>query len=152
MKNCSLRMVGERRADPRRVVWASNGAIVARASRGGLAAAASLAILALPPALADAQEAPAQRDSLATESLPLEPTREIRFTTDEGSWMSVDISPDGTTLVFDLLGDLYTRAGRGRHGDAADDRARIREPAAVQPGRLGDRLRVGPGAGDRTCG
>ena len=63
------------------------------------------------PALA--QETPAQDDSLATESLPLEPTREIRFTTSEGSWMSVDISPDGTTLVFDLLGDLYTLPAGG---------------------------------------
>ena len=44
----------------------------------------------------------------ATEGLPLEPTREISFTASEGSWMSVDVSPDGRTLVFDLLGDLYT--------------------------------------------
>lgn len=31
-----------------------------------------------------------------------------RFTVDEGTWMSVDVSPDGTTVVFDLLGDIYT--------------------------------------------
>ena len=45
---------------------------------------------------------------LATRGLPLEPTREIAFTATEGSWISVDVSPDGQTLVFDLLGDLYT--------------------------------------------
>ena len=36
------------------------------------------------------------------------PSREVEFETTEGTWMSVDISPDGRTLVFDLLGDLYT--------------------------------------------
>ncbi|MCY4277563.1 MAG: hypothetical protein OXE81_06970 [Gammaproteobacteria bacterium] len=40
--------------------------------------------------------------------LPLEPTREIAFTSSEGTWMSLDVSPDGTTLIFDLLGDIYT--------------------------------------------
>ena len=40
--------------------------------------------------------------------LPLVPTRPLKFTTDEGTWMSVDVAPDGRTLVFDLLGDLYT--------------------------------------------
>src|SRR5688572_4997174 len=44
----------------------------------------------------------------AQSSLPLEPTRTIRFTTDEGTWMSVDVSPDGRTIVFDMVGDLYT--------------------------------------------
>jgi len=32
----------------------------------------------------------------------------VNFTTDEGTWMSVDISPDGKTIVFDMLGDIYT--------------------------------------------
>ena len=40
--------------------------------------------------------------------LPLIPTRPLKFTTDEGTWMSLDVSPDGRTIVFDLLGDVYT--------------------------------------------
>ena len=40
--------------------------------------------------------------------LPLTPDRTIEFTTDEGTWVSLDVSPDGKTIVFDLLGDLYT--------------------------------------------
>ena len=77
-----------------------------------LTVVAIASIASIPATPAHAQEtaaATAQADSLATASLPLEPTREIRFTTSEGSWISVDISPDGATLVFDLLGDLYTR-------------------------------------------
>ena len=45
--------------------------------------------------------------------LPLDPTRKISFTTNEGTWMSLDISPDGRTIIFDLLGDLYTIPFRG---------------------------------------
>jgi Tol biopolymer transport system component len=40
--------------------------------------------------------------------LPLKPQRMIRFTTTEASWTSLDVSPDGQTIVFDLMGDLYT--------------------------------------------
>ena len=104
--------------------------------------AAILPLAATQPA--HAQQPDASPDSLATASLPLEPTREIRFTTDEGSWMSVDISPDGTTLVFDLLGDLYTLPRRRRHRDPAPHRPRLRKPAALQPRRLRDRLRLRP--------
>ena len=35
-------------------------------------------------------------------------TKDVKIDTNEGTWMSVDVSPDGKTLVFDLLGDLYT--------------------------------------------
>ncbi|MFG0320067.1 MAG: amidohydrolase family protein [Planctomycetota bacterium JB042] len=36
------------------------------------------------------------------------PKRDVTIDVDEGTWMSVDLSPDGKTVVFDLLGDLYT--------------------------------------------
>jgi len=48
-----------------------------------------------------------ERSGSHTENLPLKPTRTLNFTTDEGTWISVDVSLDGQTLVFDLLGDLY---------------------------------------------
>ena len=35
------------------------------------------------------------------------PTALVEFETDEGTWMSCDVSPDGQTIVFDLLGDIY---------------------------------------------
>jgi imidazolonepropionase-like amidohydrolase/Tol biopolymer transport system component len=38
---------------------------------------------------------------------PGEPAH-VQLDTTTGTWMSLDVSPDGRTLVFDLLGDLYT--------------------------------------------
>jgi Tol biopolymer transport system component len=40
-------------------------------------------------------------------------TRDIDFTTSEGTWMSVDISADGSWLVFDLLGHVYRMPSSG---------------------------------------
>lgn len=40
-------------------------------------------------------------------TVPRGQTREIDFTTREGTWMSVDISPDGRWIVFDLLAHVY---------------------------------------------
>ena len=65
-----------------------------------IAAALVLTSLAGPTA----QEAENSDDSL---HLPLEPGRTLSLDTDEGTWISVDVSPDGETIVFDLLGDLY---------------------------------------------
>lgn len=41
----------------------------------------------------------------------------VAFTTTEGTWVSLDVSPDGRTLVFELLGDVYglpVEGGRAR--------------------------------------
>jgi Tol biopolymer transport system component/imidazolonepropionase-like amidohydrolase len=47
------------------------------------------------------------------DSLCITPARTISFETSEGTQMNLDLSPDGGTILFDLLGDLYTvpRAG-----------------------------------------
>jgi Tol biopolymer transport system component/imidazolonepropionase-like amidohydrolase len=42
------------------------------------------------------------------EGLVLKTAETLEFDTDEVTWQSIDVSPDGRTIVFDLLGDLYT--------------------------------------------
>jgi Tol biopolymer transport system component/imidazolonepropionase-like amidohydrolase len=44
---------------------------------------------------------------LSTKELPLEPEREYILNTDEGTWTSVDVSPDGKNIVFDMVGNVY---------------------------------------------
>lgn len=46
-------------------------------------------------------------------SQPRGKVREIDFTTKEGTWMSVDLSPDGEWIVFDLLGHVYRLPASG---------------------------------------
>lgn len=64
-------------------------------------------------ALPQEPEAPQEGEAGAEESenwdttLARGDTREIDFTTSEGTWMSVDVSPDGQALVFDLLANVY---------------------------------------------
>jgi imidazolonepropionase-like amidohydrolase/Tol biopolymer transport system component len=38
----------------------------------------------------------------------LGPVSKLAFDTSEGTWMNVDVSPDGRVVVFDLLGDIYS--------------------------------------------
>jgi len=74
-----------------------------------------LVILAIAPCVG-AAAAPvdgAVASSASTDRLPLVPTRHIRFDTDEGTWVSLDVSPDGRSIVFELLGDLYRMDIRG---------------------------------------
>ena len=56
----------------------------------------------------DAQERSEREGGDEHGDLPLEAGRTVPIDLDEGSWISVDVSPDGRTLVFDYLGDLFT--------------------------------------------
>lgn len=53
----------------------------------------------------------------------------VRFSTDEGTWMNLDVSPDGQTIVFDLLGDIYSLSING--GEANPLRKGL--PFEIQP-------------------
>jgi Tol biopolymer transport system component len=64
----------------------------------------SFALLAQTPA----QNDKAAADAVKNKGLPLVTERSLSFTTAEATWLSLDLSPDGQTIVFDLLGDLYT--------------------------------------------
>ncbi len=64
---------------------------------GGVAAAASLAW-----SIGSAQ--------------PVPTVQRVEFPTREGTWLSLDVSPDGRTILFELLGDLYALPSSG--GDA----------------------------------
>ncbi|MFU8817370.1 MAG: amidohydrolase family protein [Pseudomonadales bacterium] len=63
-----------------------------------------LALVVIP--LTQASAAPPEGKARQA-ALPLEPTRTIEFDTDEATWLSLDLSPDGSTLVLEVLGDLY---------------------------------------------
>ncbi|MEP6764420.1 MAG: hypothetical protein ABJB66_08930 [Gemmatimonadaceae bacterium] len=61
-----------------------------------------------PQSLAAQQPADSTNRAGRGATLPLATTRTIKYTTDEGTWLSLDVSPDGQTIVFDLVGDIYT--------------------------------------------
>jgi len=56
----------------------------------------------------DVEKADSTKKGKKKKELPLEVGRRIPVKTNEGTWMSLDISPDGKTIVFDFLGDIYT--------------------------------------------
>lgn len=63
--------------------------------------------------VAFAQEKEEKKDSVKEEDkkkkdLPLKVGRRVPMKTNEGTWMSLDVSPDGKTIAFDFLGDIYT--------------------------------------------
>src|SRR5437773_6968554 len=91
------------------VAWYVLPALVLGAIAAGAAA---------PPAAATREEVAGQEKGSKDEKkdekkeekkgLPLKSDRKVEFTTDEGTWLSLDVSPDGKTIVFELVGDIYT--------------------------------------------
>src|SRR5688500_7428908 len=74
----------------------------------GLLGALGAPLPSLPDAAAQ-DTAKVAADSAKARARPdLGPMRTIEFDTEEGTWANLDVSPDGKTILLDLLGDLYT--------------------------------------------
>ncbi len=82
-------------------------------TRFGISLVATLALGLLTGVRADESPGTTDKDK---KGLPLKSDRTIEFTAEAGTWVTLDVSPDGKTIVFDLLGDLYTMPIDG--GDA----------------------------------
>ncbi|HEY1130810.1 MAG TPA: amidohydrolase family protein [Roseateles sp.] len=68
----------------------------------------ALPALLLAATLAQAQDAAPAKPAPWNVNTPPGVARTATLDVKTGTWMSVDVSPDGKTLVFDLLGDLYS--------------------------------------------
>ena len=65
-----------------------------------------------PPPPAAPQEQPKDPPAWDVNNPP-GPTEELSIDVTEGTWMSLDLRPQGDEIVFDLLGDLYTIPAAG---------------------------------------
>ena len=76
---------------------------------------------ASPPICAQVQSGSADPIRTWDVTQPRGQTRKISFTTDEGTWLSPDVSRDGRTIVFDMAGDIWTlpiEGGEAKVGEA----------------------------------
>ncbi|MFZ5721175.1 MAG: amidohydrolase family protein [Pseudomonadota bacterium] len=69
-------------------------------------AVAVAATIGLSPAFAQAP-APAKPPKWDVSAPPGATIRQVPINVDEGTWMDLDVSPDGKTIAFALLGDIY---------------------------------------------
>src|SRR6266545_7606477 len=61
----------------------------------------------LPQAQAAEKEKTEEKKKWDVENPPYPMPVEAQIDTDEGTWMNLDVSPDGKEIAFDLLGDIY---------------------------------------------
>jgi imidazolonepropionase-like amidohydrolase/Tol biopolymer transport system component len=75
-----------------------------------LVGAACIATLSAAPLAAQSKGKAAKKDEAAwsVEAPKGAAIKQVPIKTDEGTWMDVDVAPDGQTLAFTLLGDIYT--------------------------------------------
>ncbi|UTW56218.1 amidohydrolase family protein [Kordiimonas sp. SCSIO 12610] len=81
-----------------------------RFGRVGVSAIALAASLTVQPLTAITPIAHAVEDTLPFDGKTAD---KLEFSVSEGTWMSLDLTPDGKTIVFELLGDLYTMPAAG---------------------------------------
>ena len=72
-------------------------------------AVAALTVLFIAPLSVQADDKPPVWDVNA----PRGKTTQVKFNTTEGTWLDLDVAPDGKTLVFSMMGDIYTLAISG---------------------------------------
>ena len=71
-------------------------------------ATTAAAVTSVTAASADTTEDWTKKWSVTGEEMWNEwPGESLEFTTSEGTWMNLDVSPDGKNIVFDLLGNIY---------------------------------------------
>ncbi|MGQ0659620.1 TolB family protein, partial [Sphingosinicella sp.] len=73
-------------------------------------AALSLLLLST-TALAQGQQRPGRggdANAWDVNAPPGQRLRQVPINTNEGTWMNIDVSADGRTIAFDMLGDIYT--------------------------------------------
>lgn len=77
---------------------------------------AGLLLVTTAPAIAAPEEKADEESKEWEVAAPGLPTHETTIKTETGTWMSLDLSPDGKHIVFDMLGDIFIMPATG--GDA----------------------------------
>lgn len=64
---------------------------------------------------------------------PPSPSRTVSLDLSEGTWMSLDVSPDGERILFDLLNDIYVMPASGGTAVAVHDGAAAQRSPQFSP-------------------
>ena len=104
-------------------------------NRRSLNALVFVATMALAIVATDARQEPKPEVKKWDVAEPTGPTTALAFDTDEGTWMNVDVSPDGTQIVVRPARRHLPDADRRQRGasQTADEWPRVRHAAALQP-------------------